>query len=371
MFLKKTVFFSSIIGLIVIIATIMNTSCVRKKTIIIPENHSQSEILPHSQESLTQMVTPASPAPTAPEPTCVDLASSPTTSTSVTLTETAPQTPTEHPAPTPSATQPQPSSNAPTAKKRVQRSSQPVVICSLSGVLFTEDTNVIASKVGLSRVASYTLKHWKNPADKLFSVLEKMAREKNVPNQSSMMYQGYSMPYCFVELQLGLRTHAEVIGILNSYIDTLYAQSFFSGHEEYDLMKSIVQIILTPTEFVDISKPNTAMIEIVKKLKQNGCSVYVLTNVSTEIKEVLTRAHPAIFNLFDGVVTSSDMKMLKNNEQMFTHILNTTNAHPEQCILVDSEAEALDTAQRLGITTIKYSSTKDAKNKLKKHGMLA
>lgn len=371
MSLKKTALFGSTIGLVVVIAAIIHTNCVRKKIHASPINQSQTENITPINSAPQESPVCEQPTVSNPNPEQIPVPVEPKPVVEPIINDTENKSD-EKPASSPiyppdiAAIQAQPA-----AGKITQKSSKTIIICPLSGVLFTEDTNVIASKIGLSRVASYTLKSWKNPADKLFSVLQKMALEQNLPNNHVIQYQGYTMPYCFVELQLGTYTHEQVIQILNDYFDKLYAQSFFSGHEEYDLMKTIVRIILTPTEFVDISKPNTTMIEILKKLKQNGCSLYILTNVSAEIKDALSKAHPSIFNLFDGMITSSEMKMLKHDEKMLTHILNNTNTQPEQCILIDNENEIVATAKRMGIPTIQYVNTKDTKSKLKARGILA
>lgn len=242
----------------------------------------------------------------------------------------------------------------------------PAIVC---GVFFSEDSNAVASKIGVKRVASYTLKHWKNPADKFFSTLEKMSKSPSHCASAQLKYHGCNMPNCIVQMQLGNTSHEQARSDIINYIDRINNDGFFSSKEEHGLMKDIVEIILEPKNVLDLSKPNIPMIELLKELKAMGHPIYVLANVSHEVYRILKNTYPELLSICNGVFISSDMKLLKQDKRALLHIMAKTELKPDQLLIIDSEPDLIENAEQMGIAAISYKNVKDTHSKLKKHGI--
>jgi putative hydrolase of the HAD superfamily len=61
-----------------------------------------------------------------------------------------------------------------------------------------------------------------------------------------------------------------------------------------------------------------------------------------------------IFDLFDGIVYSAPIKMVKPNKKIYEYILNKYQLVPEECLFVDDTKKNLAAAARFGISTFHF-----------------
>ena len=52
---------------------------------------------------------------------------------------------------------------------------------------------------------------------------------------------------------------------------------------------------------------------------------------------------------FDGIVVSSDVKMIKPNPAIYKYILETYNLKPEECLFIDDVEANVKAAEKAGI----------------------
>ena len=94
------------------------------------------------------------------------------------------------------------------------------------------------------------------------------------------------------------------------------------------------------------------MIDIIKKIKEKGGKLFLLSNISigfaenyknvTELKE--------LFDLFDGLVFSGPIGIVKPNAEIFKHLLQKYDLKAEECIFIDDNKNNISCAQIVGIT---------------------
>ena len=96
-------------------------------------------------------------------------------------------------------------------------------------------------------------------------------------------------------------------------------------------------------------------VEIVKKLKIAGYHLYGLTNWSAE-KFSLVRHKYEVFDLFEEIVVSGEVGLVKPDPAIFHFLLQKTNFLSENCLLIDDSLANIKVAQRLGFTTHHFSS---------------
>ena len=83
----------------------------------------------------------------------------------------------------------------------------------------------------------------------------------------------------------------------------------------------------------------------------------------------LKRIHPDIFRLFADTYFSCDIGLRKRDDARFlTRILYEHNLRPGEVVFVDDNPKNLRVARKISITSIRFRSAKDLKNKLRHLG---
>jgi 2-haloacid dehalogenase len=101
--------------------------------------------------------------------------------------------------------------------------------------------------------------------------------------------------------------------------------------------------------------PISGTVEILHQLKQAGYPLYALSNWSAE---TYPRVQPQydFFSLFDQIILSGDVKLIKPDPAIFKLILNKINRAADECLLIDDSEANITTANKLGFATIHYKS---------------
>ena len=138
------------------------------------------------------------------------------------------------------------------------------------------------------------------------------------------------------------RPFAEAVDLLSSQFPQ-HADLIRMYNDDWE--KSIVGTI----------QPN---VDILLGLKQAGYPLHGLSNFSTE-KFGLMRARFPFFSVFETILLSAEVSLLKPDERIFHIMLDRINRRPEECIYIDDSAANIATANRLGMHTIHVSPQTD------------
>jgi 2-haloacid dehalogenase len=114
--------------------------------------------------------------------------------------------------------------------------------------------------------------------------------------------------------------------------------------------------------------PETA--EILFRLKASGYRLYGLTNWSAE-KFTLVRHKYEVFNLFEDIIVSGEVKLIKPDPAIFLLLLEKIHRRPEECLLVDDSSSNIETARKLGFSTHHFISPAPLEAALQKMGLLS
>lgn len=105
-------------------------------------------------------------------------------------------------------------------------------------------------------------------------------------------------------------------------------------------------------------------VNLLNELKANGrYKIYALTNWSSE-KFPFAYQKFDFFRHFDGMVVSGEIEMIKPNEDIFQHLFEKFSITPSQSVFIDDNARNIETAQRLGMHTIHFTSPERCKAEL-------
>lgn len=104
--------------------------------------------------------------------------------------------------------------------------------------------------------------------------------------------------------------------------------------------------------FDDMSFIDPEMIGLIRQLKKNY-RVGLLSNSAYEyIGQILEQYD--LKPLFDTVVISADVHLIKPDPRIFEHILGKIDAKPDEAIFIDDNPMNVEAADRLGIKGIVY-----------------
>ncbi|MBQ2639394.1 MAG: HAD family phosphatase [Bacilli bacterium] len=93
------------------------------------------------------------------------------------------------------------------------------------------------------------------------------------------------------------------------------------------------------------------VIDIVKRLKDKGYNIYLLSNMCKYEHESIKDSE--LFNYVDGYVLSYQEHQIKPYEGIYNTILNRYNLKANESIFIDDNEKNIETANRLGIIGLK------------------
>ncbi len=115
--------------------------------------------------------------------------------------------------------------------------------------------------------------------------------------------------------------------------------------------------------------PINGTIEILYQLKRAGHSLYGLSNWSAE---TYPRVRPQydFFDLFDKIILSGEVKLVKPDPAIFNLTLKKINRVANECILIDDSEGNVNVAKRIGFATIHFKSPEQLRVELLKLKLL-
>ncbi|WP_448192017.1 HAD family hydrolase [Azospirillum sp. sgz301742] len=109
--------------------------------------------------------------------------------------------------------------------------------------------------------------------------------------------------------------------------------------------------------------------EILTELKERGVPLYALSNFSRE-KYLEARQRFASFDLFDGVVVSGEVGLVKPDPAIWRLLLERYGLDPSGVLYIDDLAGNVAVAESLGMTTHHFSGAAKLRADLEGRGLL-
>ena len=122
-----------------------------------------------------------------------------------------------------------------------------------------------------------------------------------------------------------------------------------------NLIRSLTALTFDPEKLANVLVPVPEGVKLLKKLHHQNAQVYLLSNFNSEAFAAVRRRHVDLFNLFDGVIVSGEVGLLKPNPRLFELILKRWNiADASQCIYLDDAPENVQGANQFGLNAILF-----------------
>jgi len=109
-------------------------------------------------------------------------------------------------------------------------------------------------------------------------------------------------------------------------------------------------------------------VNILKALHSTDYKLFALTNWSAETFPVAIKRFDFL-KLFDGIVVSGQIKMLKPEKEIYEYILNKYKLKSSECIFIDDRLLNVKGAELVGMHGIKFDNSKQMKSELKKYNI--
>ncbi len=120
----------------------------------------------------------------------------------------------------------------------------------------------------------------------------------------------------------------------------------------------------TRQEWMELVNIDEQLIEYIRELKKTH-RVYLLSNaIGSFIREILDKY--SLYSLFDDIFISSDIHLIKPDEDYFNYCLDRIGANPADCVFTDDNIKNVMGAVAVGINAIHYTSFIDYKRELEK-----
>ena len=117
-------------------------------------------------------------------------------------------------------------------------------------------------------------------------------------------------------------------------------------------------------EWMALVKIDTELVEYIRELRKTH-RVYLLSNaIAPFIREILEKY--SLYSLFDEVFLSSEIHLIKPNEDYFNYCLEKIGADAENCIFTDDNKTNIKGARAVGISAIHYTTPENYKRELMK-----
>jgi len=106
-------------------------------------------------------------------------------------------------------------------------------------------------------------------------------------------------------------------------------------------------------------------VDLLRRLKGAGYRLYGLTNWNYE-KFSLVRHKFEFFNLFEEIVVSGEVKLVKPDPAIYNLLLGKINLTPMECVMVDDSATNVEASRKMGFPAIHFTSPTQLETELRR-----
>jgi 2-haloacid dehalogenase len=118
-----------------------------------------------------------------------------------------------------------------------------------------------------------------------------------------------------------------------------------------------------------ITGPIEGTVRILQRLRDAGYHLVALTNWSAE-KFLETRGRYDVFALFDDIVVSGEVGLVKPDREIFELAIRRIGRGVEECLFIDDSETNVAAASTLGFRTIRFVSPEQLEKALEKEGIM-
>ena len=110
-------------------------------------------------------------------------------------------------------------------------------------------------------------------------------------------------------------------------------------------------------------KPIESTVALLGELRGRGYTLYGLSNMSEPLFAHLQSRHD-FFGLFDGIVVSAAVKLVKPDPAIYEHLRDRFEIDFAESVFIDDLPRNIESARRLGLAAIQFRSPEQVREEL-------
>jgi HAD superfamily hydrolase (TIGR01509 family) len=232
------------------------------------------------------------------------------------------------------------------------------VIFDLGGVLLNTNQRRALSQLGIGRLLHYliTLNNPTKLHDLLYETLDRIIPLDHNGPQAFTPDGSQLLPQIMRNWLTGTMTCAQCSEQAEKYINA--HPELHSGKAQKNMLQAIVHLTFNPEAIAKIQQPIAEGIAFVKKCKERGLNVYIVSNFDAESYNLIRQAHPELLGLFEekNIFISGKLGLMKPDPDIFEIVLCTAELDPETCVFFDDQQENVTAARTCGINAFQCRS---------------
>ncbi|HKR24019.1 MAG TPA: HAD family phosphatase [Allosphingosinicella sp.] len=119
-----------------------------------------------------------------------------------------------------------------------------------------------------------------------------------------------------------------------------------------------------------ITGPVPGVHAIVEALDARGVPLFAITNFSADFWTPFHARERALFDRFQGIIVSGEVKLLKPDPAIYYLALDRFRLRPAEALLIDDRAINVDGALAVGMQAHLFSDAADLRRRLEAEGLL-
>lgn len=165
------------------------------------------------------------------------------------------------------------------------------------------------------------------------------------------LYKNIFLSKEWIELDRGTITDEEAIDI------------FCSRDPKHE--KEIKQVMET---WCEMHIPVEGTSQFIKRLKEKGYKVYLLSNYHLKAFEIISNKYDFIRNV-DGEIISYRVKLIKPDFAIYEALKDKYNIKPEESVFIDDMPQNIEAARELGFHGVLFKSSASMEEQLREIGI--
>lgn len=221
-----------------------------------------------------------------------------------------------------------------------------VLLWDLGGVLFEPSKLGVAMEIGLGRIASHAFWDLSSPdiSHTVFDVLTMMMpRDPSLPLISGS-HSGKLLPPIMSHWQAGTITGRQIINKARVLLPHLHKFDYFESKNHMKVIMQCIRKMFDPQILSDNIYPaweGIALLEECARMKNKDGTkkhrLFIFSNWDHLSFDIFKKKHRWIFNMFEGVVISGHIKLIKPSREAYDYIVQKYNLDPKECVMIDDQ----------------------------------
>ncbi len=151
-------------------------------------------------------------------------------------------------------------------------------------------------------------------------------------------------------------------------------QGIIDEQEAYRRMSAAIPVLSEDVQYIldhwdDMLAPIEENIRLMKKLKKQNYGLYLISNFHRRAYDRVYHRY-SFFGLFDGILISSHVKLLKPDPAIFLKLLQDYSLLADTCLFIDDLPENVSGAQSVGMAGLVFQSPQQLERELCTMGIL-